>query len=376
MAHYDLLVRGGEVIDPASRRRESLDIAFAGGRVAAIEPSIDDDQAEHVESAEGLLVVPGLIDVHAHVFDGLAVSVPADTFCLDRGTTTVADAGSAGANNFELFRRTTAGNRTRTFAWLNLSTIGQTDNSVGELIAIPYANVDAAVATAERFPETILGFKARLSTYVVGGTCKPVLKLLREAADAARLPVMVHVGDTGEPLAEIFEQLRPGDVVSHILTGRRNGILRADGRIIPEVFEARRRGIFLDAAMGRSHVAFPVLAAAVEQDLVPDTMSTDLTQNTGKIPYFGLPMMVSLLLAFGLGLEQALASVTVRAAQVIGHEELGRLEIGGTADATLLKLEEGEFTFTDSDGKTMVANRRLVAVGVVRDGSYRRIPSV
>ena len=289
MAQYDLLLRGGEVIDPASGRRGIFDVAFSGDRVAAIEPSIDPSLAARTENVGGLLVVPGLIDMHVHVFDGLAADVSADSVCLTRGATTVADAGGSGAYAFGLFRRVASGNRTRTLAWLNLSTIGQVDVRVGELLFLPFADVDAAVSTAKAHPDLIVGLKARLSSYAAGGTCKPVLRLLREAADATGLPVMVHVGDTGEPLPEILQFLKAGDVVTHILTGRKFGILRADGRIIPEAFEAHRRGILFDAARGRNHLAFPVLKAAVEQGLLPDTLSTDMTALAAGDPYSVFP---------------------------------------------------------------------------------------
>lgn len=370
MSEYDLLLRGGEVIDPASGRRGRFDVAFSGDRVAAIETAIDPVRCASVQSAEGLLVVPGLIDMHVHVFDGVAGDVAADSVCLRRGATTVADAGSAGANTFDLFRRVAAANRTRTFAWLNLSTIGQVDTRVGELLAMPYADVEAAVRMCERCPEIILGLKARLSTYVVGGTCRPVLRLLREAADAAHLPVMIHVGDTGEPLAEIFQFLKAGDVVSHIFTGRRFGILRGDGRIIPEAFEARKRGIIFDIARGRSHLSFEVLKAVVEQGLLPDSLSTDMTAFGAQDPYFGLPMLATSLLALGVPLEEVVSEMTVGPARALRHPELGRLEPGGVGDATVLRMEGGRFAFQDSDGREMTADRRLVAVGVVRAGDY------
>lgn len=370
MAQCDLLLRGGEVIDPASGRRGIFDVAFSGDRVAAIEPSIDPSLAARTENVGGLLVVPGLIDMHVHVFDGLAADVSADSVCLTRGATTVADAGGSGAYAFGLFRRVASGNRTRTLAWLNLSTIGQVDVRVGELLFLPFADVDAAVSTAKAHPDLIVGLKARLSSYAAGGTCKPVLRLLREAADATGLPVMVHVGDTGEPLPEILQFLKAGDVVTHILTGRKFGILRADGRIIPEAFEAHRRGILFDAARGRNHLAFPVLKAAVEQGLLPDTLSTDMTALAAADPYFSLPMMATLFLALGVPLEDVLARMTVRPAAALRRNELGRLEAGSIGDATVLRLERGSFTIQDVDGREMAIEERLVAVGVVRAGSY------
>lgn len=370
MAEYGVLLHGGEVIDPASGRRGRFDVAFAGDRVALIDERIDPAAAEQAVAVDGCVVVPGLVDLHSHVFEGVSEGVNADQYCLDRGTTTAIDGGSAGANTFRAFRQVTRGTRTRILAWLNLSTIGLADTRVGELLALPWADVEAAVATARAHPDVILGFKARLSTYVVGGTCKPILRLLREAADAAGLPVMVHVGDTGEPLPEIFPYLRPGDVVTHALTGRKFGLLRGDGRLIPEAFEARERGVLFDAARGRNHMAFPVMEAAVEQGFLPDSLATDITATTGADPSFGLPLMATHLLSFGTPLEDVIARLTVNPARAARRDDLGRLDQGGIGDATVLRLEAGDFTLYDVDGRARQTDRRLVAVGAVRAGEY------
>ena len=370
MARYSTLLRGGEVIDPASGRRGRFDVAFAGDRVAAIEERIADAEAERAVDVAGCVVVPGLVDLHSHVFDGVGEGVDADQYCLARGTTTAVDGGSAGANSLKAFRRIAADRRCRVLVWLNLSTIGQIDTRVGELMALQWADVDAAVATARAHPDLIVGFKARLSTYVCGGSARPILRLLREAGEATGLPVMVHVGDTGEPLGEIFPYLRPGDVVTHALTGRKFGLLRGDGRIIPEAFAARERGVLFDAARGRNHVAFPVMQAAVEQGFLPDSLATDITVATAADPAYGLPLVMTHLLSFGVALEDVIARVTVNPARALRRDDLGRLDVGGIGDATVLRLEQGDFTLYDVDGRARRAERQLVAAGVVRGGEY------
>lgn len=370
MSRLDLLLHGADMLDPASGRHGRFDVGFVGDSVSAIEEHLDPHDARQAVRVDGCLVVPGLVDIHAHVFEAVGESVSAEEMCLGRGTTTVADGGSAGANLFEAFRRLTGNSRARVLAWLNLSTIGQVDIRVGELLALPHADVDAVVATAHAYPDLIVGLKARLSTYVVGGTCKPVLRLLREAADATGLPIMVHVGDTGEPLPEIFPFLRPGDIVTHILTGRKFGILDGVGKILPEVFEARERGILFDASRGRNHEAFPVLQAAVEQGLLPDTVSTDITRYTAQDPSFGLPLMATHLLSFGVPLEQVISRITVNPARAMHCPDLGRLEAGGIGDATVLRLEHGRFALTDVDGRTRWTDQHLTAVGTVRAGVY------
>jgi dihydroorotase len=373
MSRFDLVVQGGEIFDPASGRQGRFAVGFAGGKLAAIDERLDAKGAGQVVQAQDCLVVPGLIDMHAHVFDAVGDSVNPDDICLRRGTTTVADGGSAGANTFEAFRRLTQGSEARVLAWLNLSTIGQVDTRVGELLATPHADVDAAVATALAHPDIIVGFKARLSTYVVGGTCTPVLRLLREAANATQLPVMVHIGDTGEPLAEILEYLRPGDIVTHMMTGRKCGILDATGQIIPEVLQARERGVLFDASRGRNHEAFPVVQAAVAQGFLPDTISTDLTRHTAENPDYGVPLMATHLLSCGVPLEDVVIRITRNPALAMRRPELGLLAAGGVGDATLFRLEEGQYALEDVDGRVRWTNQRIVAVGVVRAGTYMHL---
>lgn len=342
---------------------------FSVDRVVAIEQVAAADDATSVP-VDGCVVVPGLVDLHSHVFDGIGDSVDPDVGGLGRGTTTTVDGGSAGAASFAAFRRVVAPSRTRVLAWLNLSSIGQVDLRVGELLAAPWLDVEAAVTTARANPDLVVGFKARLSTYVAGGTCKPVLRLLRESADAAQMPVMVHIGDTGEPLSEILPLLRAGDVVTHCFTGRKFGILQPDGVVLPAVFEARQRGVLFDSARGRNHMAHPVVQAAVEQSFLPDSVSTDITRVTAADPAFGQPLMGTHLLSFGVSFEDVVSRMTLGPARALGRQDLGRLGVGGIGDATVLRLEAGRFALQDVDGRVRHTDRRMVAVGVVRSGVY------
>lgn len=371
----DLLLKGGEFIDPASGRRGQFDVAFRGGKVAAIRPNIDPSSAIRVESASGAMVVPGLIDMHAHPAAGIGEGVDPDVIGIGRGATTVADGGTCGTGTFGAFRPIMAASKTRLFAWLNLSSIGQADTRIGELIFLAAVNVDEAVALARKHPDVVVGFKARLSTYVTGGgsALRP-LRLLLEAGEAAKLPVMVHVGDTVEPLGRILEMLRPGDVVSHYLTSRKHnllGIQASQGAtIIPEAFAARERGVILDTARGRNHMAFPQMQAAVEQGLLPDTFSTDLAVHTAADPNFSLMAVATQFMSFGLSFEDCLVRMTVNPARILRRPELGALAVGGVGDATLLRIERGTFRLGDADGRTRTTDQRLVAVGVVRAGEY------
>jgi dihydroorotase len=372
---FDLLLKGGELFDPGSGRRGPLDVAFARGEVAAILPNIDPGLADHVESAAGAMVVPGLIDMHAHPAAGIGEGVNPDEIGINRGATTVADGGTCGTGTFGAFMPIMATSKTRLLAWLNLSSIGQADTRIGELIFLAAVNVEEAVQVAQKHPDIIVGFKARLSTYVTGGASALVpLRLLLEAGEAAGLPVMIHVGDTVEPLGQILNLLRPGDVVSHYLTSRKHNLLGIQASpgatIIPEAFAARERGVVFDTARGRNHMAFPQMQAAVEAGLLPDTFSTDLAVHTAKDPTFNLMMVATQFMSFGLSLEDCLVRMTVNPARVLRRPELGKLEVGGVGDATLLRVERGSFALRDADGRLRMTDQRLVAVGVVRSGEY------
>ena len=262
---------------------------------------------------------------------------------------------------------------------LNLSSMGMIDFRAGELILMNLVDIEEAVEVAKKNPDLIVGFKGRLSTYVTGqAPSVPIVKLLLEAGKEANLPVMTHVGDTAEPLGKILEMLRPGDICTHYLTPRRNGILGSQAfpgaKLIPEIFEARKRGVILDIARGRTmHMGFPQMQATIEAGLLPDTISTDLIFPSIPFPAVNVFSIATALMSFGVPFEECLKELTVNPAKAMRRPELGKLEEGGIGDATLLKIEEGDFTVSDVDGRTRKTNKRVVAVGVVRAGSYMKI---
>jgi dihydroorotase len=344
------------------------------GRIATIGLDLQGDGQTTVVNLGGQLVLPGLVDLHAHVFDGVGDSVAADVNCLGRGTVTVVDGGSAGAFSIDAFRRVARSCRADVLAWMNLSTIGLIDTSVGELVMGPYLNPEAAVAAARRHPGFVVGIKARLSTYAAGAGAVRVLRALRQVADELALPVMVHVGDTTEPLEELLGFLGPGDVVTHALTGRKHGVLRADGSIRSGILDAQRAGIVFDAARGRNHLSFDVLSGAAEQGFLPDTLSTDLTVATAGDVGYGLATLATYLLGIGVPLHDVIVRLTVRPAAVVGRERPTALAAGQPADLTLVAVRHGRFTLEDVDGRRMSVERILEPTGTVRAGVYAAIP--
>jgi len=377
-ARYDLLLKGGEVIDPGEGRRGQFDVAFVGDKVAAIGPGIDPSLAKQVERVAGVMVVPGVIDMHVHAADGIGPSCNPDVIGVNRGVTTILDAGTCGVGSYPVLKYVVAANKTRVLAMLNISSMGLIDLRAGELILMNLVDIEEAVDIAKKNPGLIVGFKGRLSTYVTGQAPGiPILKRLLEAGRKANLPVMIHVGDTVEPLGKILEMLRPGDICSHYLTPRRNGILGSQAfpgaKLIPEIFEARKRGVILDIARGRLHMGFPQMQATIEAGLLPDTISTDLVSPSVSIPEANVFSIATALMSFGVPVEECVKELTLNPARAMRHPELGKLEEGGIGDATLLKIEEGDFTVSDVDGRTRKTERRVVAVGIVRAGSYMNI---
>jgi len=360
-----VVLRGPSLLDPVSGWIVPATFAWSEGRLLTGEAAETlPDAPEPIDIPDDAVIVPGLVDLHTHVFAGVGDGVDADAWCLERGSTTVADGGSAGASTIRAFARVATGYRTRVLAWLNLSSIGLVDTRVGELVAGPYLDVPAAVEAARAMPDFIVGLKARLSTYAAGAGVKRVLDGLLAAAEAAGLPVMVHVGDTDERLADIVARLRPGDVVTHALTGRKNGVLVAD-RLDPAIADAQARGVIFDAARGSNHLSFRVLEAAADGGFLPDTLSTDMNVRTTGIPGFGQVTLGTYLLSVGVALPEVIERMTVRPAAVLG---LARATDAG--DVTVIRVVNGTFEIADVDGRVRSVGQQMEAWATVRAGRF------
>ena len=332
------MIQGGMLI--AHGKSVRADIAMSGGRVAAIAPDLSSCRAAHVVDATGAYVTSGFIDLHTHVFAGVGESADADTVCLPRGTTTAVDAGTAGARTFGAFRRLAAASTTRILSWLNLSTIGQADTRVPELVADRHMDVAACIDVAQANPDLVVGIKARLSTYAAGDSVTP-LRRLAEVAEATGLPVMVHIGDTPITLPEILATLRPGDVVTHTFTGRRRGVVGPDGQLLSQVQQAQEAGIFFDVGRGRNHVSFPVLRAAFAKGFLPDSLSTDITEATAADPAFAPSMIADYLLALDVPVVDVLHRLTAIPARIVKRPELATVSVGASADLTICRVVDG-----------------------------------
>ena len=375
-ARYDLLIRGGRVIDPSQQLSAERDIAISGTRIARLALGIPESDARHVLDARGKIVTPGLIDIHVHVYDGVApLGIPADPTCIAKGVTTVVDAGSAGAHTFPGLRKYIVNVvDTRVYALLNISVVGQStlspDNPYGELLDLRYANPKVAINTIERNRDVILGVKIRLTRNIAGDHDLKALALAREAADAVRLPIMVHIGGSYSPLKDILAMLKTGDVITHSFRGREGGgILDDRDRLLPEVRAALDRGVHLDVGHGAGSFSFDMAEKAVKQGVLPGTISSDVHQYNVNGPVFDLATTLSKFLYLGLTLEQVIERATTNAANTFGFPQgLGTLREGAEADVALFSLAEGNFEFVDSLGATRTGHQRLVPVSIVKAG--------
>lgn len=377
---YDVVVRGGRVIDPAQGIDAILDVAIAGHTIAAVGPDLAAGGTREVVEAAGLLVTPGMVDLHTHVFWGVPpLGVEPDPHCLARGVTTAVDAGSAGAATFPAFRRYIIDvSATRIVAMLHISSIGMArddgspDEAVGELEDIRWARVDRAIAIAREHADIIVGIKVRLSTPMVGpdpDQCREALRRTRQAAEAIGKPAMVHLGGTSVPLEELLAMLEPGDVVTHCYHGRTEGVLHDDGKVRPSVWRANERGILFDVGHGAGSFDFQVARQAMTQGLLPGTISSDIHAWNIAGPVYDLATTASKFLHLGLPLVEVIRRVTTNPAKVVGWgDRIGTLAPGAEADVSLLRLAEGEWPFRDTVGRVEIGEQRLEPVAVLRAG--------
>ena len=378
----DLVVAGGRLLDPSSGVDSFLDIGIRSGRIVAIEPSLKESivppgavDSHHpgtlVVDAVGRIVTPGLIDLHTHLYVGVSpLGVPADETSAWTGVTTVIDAGSAGANTVQGFRRLVIEpSRTRVLAFLHISTIGLAGFPCGEAQDIHYLDVRAAVGAIEENQDFVVGVKVRQSAPGIVGEngLKPLHRALA-VAEATGLPLMVHIGDTPAPLSAILALLRAGDVVTHCFHGAAEGIVE-QGEVKQAVHAARERGVLFDVAHGFSSFAYEVAELAATEDFWPDTISTDLHSLCVNGPAHDLPTTMSKLMSVGMPLPTIIAAVTSQPARAIGRQgELGALRIGGVADIAILEVQEGPVELEDSDGGQRLADRRIEARQTIRGG--------
>ncbi|MBI2906228.1 MAG: amidohydrolase/deacetylase family metallohydrolase [Chloroflexi bacterium] len=368
---YDVLVKGGTVIDPAQGIHAAKDLAIKGGHTAALRDSISTSEANEVIDATGKLVLPGLVDIHVHVYPGVShFGTEADPACLAKGVTTAIDAGSAGAHTFLGFRRHVLETvKTRLLAFLNISSMGMISQDIGELEDIRWADVAKAVETVNNNRDYLVGMKVRQSTHVVGQNGLEPLKRTREAADVLGVTLMVHPGATLAPLKDILVYMKKGDVLTHCFHNRGQGVLDEGGRVEPEVWEAVRRGVNLDVGHGVGSFSWDVAEKCLSQGLVPATISTDIHFYNIDGPVYDLATTMSKFLHLGMKLDDIIRMSTTAAAAAVGlGDGVGTLRVGAEGDVCIFELAEGKFPLVDAHKKTAIATQRFLPYMTLRAG--------
>ncbi len=374
---YDTLIRGGHVIDPAHDVDALLDIAIDGERIAAVEPDMPPEGARQVLDATGLLVTPGLIDLHVHVHWGVShYGIEADQCCLARGVTTALEAGSAGAYTYPSLKRWVIDTaQTELYALLNIAWLGMIGDQVGELEDPRF--IDEVLAERVAQAPEILGLKARMDRV---GPLPATEPLERAIAVAERVdkPLMVHIGSEARmhvPLDAVLERLRPGDVITHCYHGKDGNILDDRGRVRQAVWDARQRGVLLDVAHGAGSFAWDTARRALDQGLLPDVISSDLHTYSFMLTAVDLVTTLTKFLHLGMPLVDVIRAATVAPATWMGMDarsggSIGHLGPGAAADLTLLHMQEGAFPLHDCEGEIETTTRRLAPVTALKRGRF------
>ena len=386
---FDLLIKGAEVLDPSQGLRGKRDIGIRFGLIEAIAEDIPSARANRTLTATGKLAVPGLIDLHAHVFPyGSAIGIPADELVANQSTTTLVSAGDAGANNIAAFRRfIVPATRARLYAFVHIANHGLTGFPVPELYNIEFAQVDAAARAIAENSDIVLGAKVRMSENVIAKHGMEPLKRAILACERAGTggKVMCHIGGVETPglMSQILDTLRAGDVLTHAYSGAPNignaftNIVQ-DGKLLPAAVEAKKRGVVFDVGHGGGSFDYTIAEAAIAGGAGPDVISSDIHVFSGNSP--GMPYLTWVMSKFmnlGYTLEQVVTMATVTPAKVINKmPKAGTLQVGAPGDVSLLEVVEGPVSFVDTrnnkrEGKIHIKPAGAVIAGVAFGRPYQ-----
>ena len=370
---YDLILKGGRLLDPSQNLDMTGDIAFTAGRVAAIGPTLGSAGAV-VQDVSGKIVSPGFIDLHTHVYwGGTSLGVDAGSIARRSGVTTLIDAGSAGPGNYRGFlKHVIEPSEPRILAYLHVSFAGIFAFSkrimVGESGDMRLISPIDAIEVARAHRDTIVGIKVRVGRFASGDSGIAPLDIALQVADEAGLPLMAHIDEPPPSYEEVIARLRPGDVLTHCFRPFPNSPVMADGRPRPAVLAARERGVLFDIGHGMGSFSFDVARNMLGAGFPPDTISSDIHELNIDGPVFDQATTLSKFLALGAPLSEVIRATTSAPAAAIRRPDLGTLREGAIGDATIFTLEQGKHTYTDSTGQSLVSDKRIAVSGTILGG--------
>ena len=374
---YDILIKGGLVIDPKNNISSVMDVAIHEGTIVRVSPDISANSAIKTIDASGLIVTPGLLDIHGHLFFGTQPnaylsnsfgSLPPDGFTFRSGVTTIVDAGGSGWKNFETFKEQTIDrSKTRVLAFLNIVGSGMKGGAIEQNVTD--MDPEATANKAKQHPEIIVGIKL---AHYSGPSWVPT-DLTLSAGNMADIPVMIDFGGSDPELSMeslLIEKLRPGDIFTHCYAQvkGRTPLVDENSKVRPYVFNAQQKGIIFDVGHGGGSFSFKQAVPATNQGFWPNSISTDLHTGSMNGGMKDLTNIMSKFLNMNMSLNEVIKSVTWSPAQYINRTDLGHLSVGAVADVSLLKLTEGNFGFIDTKGLKMKGKEKLHCELTLREG--------
>ncbi len=373
---YDLILKGGHVIDPSQRIDGVMDVAFKDGKAAAVAPNLKGGGGTELRDVSGYIVTPGLIDMHTHVYwGGTSLGIDPDDYCRNSGVTTSVDTGSAGPGNWLGFRKhVIERSEARILAYLHVSFAGIYGFSktvmVGESEDTRMMAPTECAEVAAAHSDLIVGIKVRVGRHSSGDQGVAPLNMALQVAEHVGMPLMVHLDHPPPSYDEVIEKLRPGDVLTHCFRPFPNTPCTAQGTVKQVVLNARKRGVLFDIGHGKGSFAFKTARAMLANGFHPDTISSDVHTLCIEGPAFDQVTTMSKFLCMGMSLYDVVAASTLNAGMMLKRPEYGSLKAGSLGDATILSVKEGKHDYVDVVGEHMIGDRRIIAEGVVLKGRW------